>query len=88
MPRMPRILTDIFQFTECPKQAPDKRRKGGRLSNNFKKENEKCGAKTLPHLLLVATTTCSDVKLFERGPAAPFDFYLGLFLGHDLGTKA
>ena len=26
---MPKILTEIFQFTECPKQAPDKRRKGG-----------------------------------------------------------
>ena len=49
---------------------------------------------TLPTLLLTSllagsalaafhnnTNTCSDVKLFERGLAAPFDFYLGLFLG-------
>ena len=36
-----------------------------------------CGAKILPHLLLAAATTHSDVKLSKRGHAAHFDFYLG-----------
>ena len=61
---MPKILTEIFQFTECPKQAPDRRRKGeGGGFQIISDRRRKCGAKILPHLLLVAT--CSDVKLFE-----------------------
>ena len=86
---MPKILTEIFQFTECPKQAPHKRRRGDGRGGGFQIiSNRRLRNVKQNPCLLAATTTCSDVKLFERGLAAPFDFYLGLFLGHDLGTKA
>ena len=87
--RAPLIL--IIQMQGVPKKflIEIKRSTGENLYTiSADREGFTLWSKNLPHLLLAAVgTNRSNLKLFERGPAANFDFYQELFVFNEMKSQ-